>query len=68
MKSSLPTQVLKQHWGYSQFRPQQLETIQAVLQGRDALVVMATGSGKSIWCAFKADVPSCCVRTCSRDD
>lgn len=43
--------MLKTYWGYSAFRPLQLETINAVLGGRDALVVMATGSGKSIWCA-----------------
>ncbi|RLN33634.1 hypothetical protein C2845_PM03G16490 [Panicum miliaceum] len=35
--------------GYSLFRPYQRETIQKVLDGRDCLVVMATGSGKSIW-------------------
>jgi superfamily II DNA helicase RecQ len=42
---------LKRFWGYSAFRPAQHDVIQAVLAGRDALVIMATGSGKSIWCA-----------------
>jgi Lhr-like helicase len=42
---------LQRHWGFSAFRPGQLEVIAAVLEGRDALVVKATGSGKSIWYA-----------------
>ena len=42
------SQVLKKHWGFSAFRPQQQEVIDAALSGRDVLVVMATGSGKSI--------------------
>jgi ATP-dependent DNA helicase RecQ len=33
--------------GHEHLRPGQLEGVQAVLAGRDALVVMATGSGKS---------------------
>ncbi|RLM87531.1 hypothetical protein C2845_PM04G34160 [Panicum miliaceum] len=36
------------YFGYSSFRPYQREIIQKVLDGRDCLVVMATGSGKSI--------------------
>uniref|UniRef100_A0A1D1YAD1 ATP-dependent DNA helicase n=1 Tax=Anthurium amnicola TaxID=1678845 RepID=A0A1D1YAD1_9ARAE len=39
---------LKEFFGYSQFRPYQKEIIQQVLDGRDCLVVMATGSGKSL--------------------
>ncbi|TKW36547.1 hypothetical protein SEVIR_2G447500v4 [Setaria viridis] len=39
---------LKGYFGYSSFRPYQREIIQKVLDGRDCLVVMATGSGKSI--------------------
>ncbi|KAL6657204.1 hypothetical protein ACP70R_004984 [Stipagrostis hirtigluma subsp. patula] len=39
---------LKGYFGYSAFRPYQREIIQKVLDGRDCLVVMATGSGKSI--------------------
>jgi ATP-dependent DNA helicase RecQ len=42
---------LKRFWGFGAFRPAQHDVIQAVLAGRDALVIMATGSGKSIWCA-----------------
>ncbi|KAM0834445.1 hypothetical protein ACQ4PT_063596 [Festuca glaucescens] len=39
---------LKRYFGYTGFRPYQREIIQKVLEGRDCLVVMATGSGKSM--------------------
>ena len=35
-------------WGYEDFRSPQGEIIQTLLQGTDALVVLATGGGKSI--------------------
>jgi ATP-dependent DNA helicase RecQ len=35
-------------WGYRQLRPLQPEAMQAVLDGRDSLVVLPTGSGKSL--------------------
>lgn len=35
-------------WGYSQFRPPQEEVIRCLLAGRDALVVLPTGAGKSV--------------------
>ncbi len=38
----------KQIWGYEDFRYPQKEVITALLQHRDSLVVLATGSGKSI--------------------
>ena len=47
---------LKRFWGFSAFRHAQAETIDAVLSGRDSLCVMATGSGKSLWCARAAAV------------
>jgi ATP-dependent DNA helicase RecQ len=37
----------REQLGHDHLRPGQLEGVQAVLAGRDALVVMATGSGKS---------------------
>ncbi len=40
--------VLDEHWGYSSFRPHQREAMAAVLDGRDSLVVLPTGGGKSL--------------------
>ena len=46
---STPHAVLQRSWGFAAFREQQHEVIDAALSGRDALVVLATGSGKSVW-------------------
>ena len=43
-----PQDILKRYWGYTQFRGPQLDVINSFLQGRDNLLVMATGAGKSI--------------------
>ncbi|MBV7388484.1 DNA helicase RecQ [Pasteurellaceae bacterium TAE3-ERU1] len=40
--------VLRQVFGYQSFRHGQQHAIEAALQGRDSLLVMATGSGKSL--------------------
>jgi ATP-dependent DNA helicase RecQ len=40
--------VLEQFWGYTSFRPLQREAMDAILAGRDSLVVLPTGSGKSL--------------------
>ncbi|MBE2894641.1 DNA helicase RecQ [Spirabiliibacterium falconis] len=40
--------VLRQVFGYHHFRTGQENAIQATLEGRDCLLVMATGSGKSL--------------------
>lgn len=40
--------ILKEYFGYSSFRPFQKEVVTQILQGKDCLVIMATGSGKSI--------------------
>jgi len=39
---------LKQYWGYDTLRPLQQEAIQASLDGRDSMVVLPTGGGKSL--------------------
>jgi ATP-dependent DNA helicase RecQ len=43
-----PDAALKRHFGFSSFRPGQREACQAAVEGRDVLVVMPTGSGKSL--------------------
>jgi ATP-dependent DNA helicase RecQ len=40
--------ILKQIWGYTDFRPPQAEIICNILSGQDALIIMPTGGGKSI--------------------
>src|SRR5690242_10005702 len=39
---------IRQYWGFEQLRPQQSEAIDAALAGRDSLVVLPTGGGKSL--------------------
>jgi ATP-dependent DNA helicase RecQ len=39
---------LRRVWGYPAFLPLQEEAVRAVLEGRDSLVVLPTGGGKSI--------------------
>ncbi len=40
--------VVSRYWGYSTFRPLQREAMEAVLEGRDSVVVLPTGGGKSL--------------------
>lgn len=51
-----PRMILKQFFGFDDFRPMQGEVVQHVVDGNDALVLMPTGGGKSM-CYM---VPSIC--------
>jgi hypothetical protein len=71
--AATPHSVLQKYWGYGSFRDQQEEAVNACLAGRDCLIVLATGSGKSVWCVpasvvcMAGSMPACvfahlCVR------
>ena len=47
------TEALERHFGHPAFRPGQLEAVEAVVAGRDVLLVMPTGAGKSSATSFR---------------
>ena len=46
--TATPLGVLRDVFGYENFRPGQLEVIEAVMAGRDCIALMPTGAGKSL--------------------
>ncbi|HHY02289.1 MAG TPA: RecQ family ATP-dependent DNA helicase, partial [Paracoccus sp.] len=44
----MPTDLLRQVWGFDGFRPGQQEIVESVAAGRDVLAIMPTGGGKSL--------------------
>lgn len=42
------TKALREHFGFRRFRPGQEQVVQAAMEGRDTIVLMPTGSGKSL--------------------
>jgi ATP-dependent DNA helicase RecQ len=41
-------EVLERYWGYTSYRPLQRAAMQAIVDGRDSIVVLPTGGGKSL--------------------
>lgn len=41
-------ETLKEYWGYEDFRPKQLDIVNAALEGKDVLAILPTGGGKSV--------------------
>src|SRR5205809_3505421 len=48
MSDSTLHDAISRYWGYTTFRPLQREAMDAVLAGRDSIVVLPTGGGKSL--------------------
>lgn len=54
--------ILKQYWGYSDFRSIQMEIIESIAEGKDTLGLMPTGGGKSItYQVFSLSTEGVCI-------
>ncbi len=53
--------LLRKFFGYSSFRPMQLEVIETVMAGRDCMALMPTGGGKSVCYQIPALMSEGCV-------
>lgn len=53
-----PLEALEKHFGFSRFLAGQSEVVESILSGRDGLVVMPTGGGKSLC----YQLPALCLR------
>jgi ATP-dependent DNA helicase RecQ len=57
--------ILKQVFGYNDFRPFQKSIVDAVLEGKDVLTIMPTGGGKSLCYQLPAIIrPGVCIVIC----
>ena len=56
-------EILHQYWGYDSFRSLQQDAIESVIAGKDVLVLMPTGGGKSLCFQVPAMLQEglCCV-------
>lgn len=52
-----PEEILKEYWGFNEFRPLQRDIIGSILEGKDTLALLPTGGGKSL--CFQ--VPAMCM-------
>ncbi len=59
---NLYEKILFDHWGYSAFRPLQLDIIESIAKGKDTLGLLPTGGGKSvIFQVYSLSVPGICL-------